>query len=140
MAQVLCCTTPVRTFNPLAGITSRNKLPDSKSHALHMKSVGKLNYAFSVAKCPSNVGTYLIIARLVGKTVSSRGICGYSCYVVQYALLYSTVCTVVQYSVNCYTVQCLLLYSTVCIVVQCSVYCCTVQCVLLYSTACYFVP
>ena len=60
MADILHCTTPVRMFNPLAGITSRYKLADSQSQTLYMKSVGKLSYAFSVAKCSSDICTYLI--------------------------------------------------------------------------------
>ena len=81
MADVLYCTTAVRMSNPLASTTSRNKLPDSQSQALCMKSAGKLSYAFSVPKCPSDVGTYLItgISESVGRTVSSKGICGYPC-------------------------------------------------------------
>ena len=37
-------------LNPLAGITSRNKLPDFPFQALCMKSVGNLRYAFFGAK------------------------------------------------------------------------------------------
>ena len=79
MSYVLYCKTPFRVFNPLAGITPRNKLPDSQFQVACMKSVGKLNYAFSVPTCLSYVGTYLItwISRSVGRTVSSKGICGY---------------------------------------------------------------
>ena len=60
IADIVHCTTPVRKFNPFAGITSRYELADSRFQALYMKRVGKLSYAFSVAKCPSDICAYLI--------------------------------------------------------------------------------
>ena len=103
-------------------VTSRNKLPDSQSQAIYMKTVGKLSYAFSVPECPSDIGTVWS----QGLQDQWEGQCPVRVFV---AIL------VVQYSVSFCKVTVLLVFVAI-LVVQYSVSFCTVTVLVVFSCFC----